>query len=143
MEKNIFELWIDNNKQLPFIAYRVCWKDKKWCIVVENVEPKGNYGKAYGYSAFIDSNSDIIKTDDTCRIKKGLIQNAGSFQWDFFEFKKENNMKTNIYNLERLVDALKDNDESQIDGLISNCYGTLDSLVEHFDVKEDIELIRK
>jgi len=46
---SIFAIWREIQKVLPFVVRRSSWRDAFGLLVVR-IEPKGSYGKAYGFS---------------------------------------------------------------------------------------------
>ncbi|MEZ7957637.1 MAG: hypothetical protein QMB90_10495 [Rubritalea sp.] len=77
MTKNIFQLYSEI-KQLPFAASRRNWKDSD-LIIVTRVEPKGDYGKVYGFSVHDGVPNDHVAYSSW---KKDMgLPNVGSYQW--------------------------------------------------------------
>jgi hypothetical protein len=77
MTQNIFQIYSATNK-LPFAASRQNWRNTDM-IVVTRIEPKGNYGKAFGFSV-----RDGVPTDHVAYStwKKDMaLPNVGSYQW--------------------------------------------------------------
>ena len=81
--RNVFQLWLENDKKVPFKVRRWSWhpttyflvkeiKDVKW----EYFEKTGNiYGKAYG---------DMYLRGEL-RSKNIQLNNAGSYQWHLID----------------------------------------------------------
>jgi hypothetical protein len=84
--RNVFQIYLDNDKKLPFIVRNWNWKrttfqiteiytDLKITIDRDGVQ-KGPYGKAYGYPFF-----DGVKTSE----EPLLLERAGCYQWELVD----------------------------------------------------------
>jgi len=73
-KKNVFDLWVDNDKKLPFFVRRWSWSTHSKFMVAK-IEPKqtktGLYGSAYGYFYNDDKKNEYSK-----------LSCAGNYQWD-------------------------------------------------------------
>lgn len=79
-DKNIFQLWEENDKRVPFVVRRWNWKEA-FAAVVERVEcEKMPYGKAYGYALTNGAPSDYFKIYPKWK-KTRELPNTGSYQW--------------------------------------------------------------
>ena len=84
MSKNIFQLWEENNKLVPFKVKRDNWGDSYY-VVVEKIEITNfPYGKAYGYPVANSKKTNHYNYDKKWR-EEGLIPCAGCYQWDMKE----------------------------------------------------------
>ena len=78
--KNIFQLWEENDRRVPFVVRRWNWKEA-FAAVVERVEcEEMPYGKAYGYALTNGAPSDYFKIYPKWKYEREL-PNAGSYQW--------------------------------------------------------------
>jgi hypothetical protein len=84
---SIFELWRENKKRVPFVARRCTWKN--FVVVVCRVEPKGHYGRAFGYVVSIGGKPlEPRKPGNAWGASAdapGEIDCDGCGQWDFAE----------------------------------------------------------
>ena len=84
MSKNIFEIWDENGRKLPFAVRRDNW-GPEYCAVVEEIEiKKWPYGIARGYSTRNGYRNNHFSYDSKWR-KDRQIPNAGSYQWTLVE----------------------------------------------------------
>ena len=82
--KNIFQIWDDNGRKLPFAVRRFNW-GPEYCAVVEEIEiRKWPYGIARGYSMKNGVPNNHFAYDNNWR-KDHQIPNAGSYQWTLVE----------------------------------------------------------
>ena len=80
MGKNVFEIWDENGRKLPFSVRRDTW-GPEYCAVVEEIEiRKWPYGIARGYSARNGCRNTHFSYDSKWRQDR-QIPNAGSYQW--------------------------------------------------------------
>lgn len=78
--KNIFQIWEENGKKLPFAVSRHNWSDKYY-IVIEKIEiKKFPYGNAYGFPVADDKYSKHYEYDSLWR-KRNVIPCGGCYQW--------------------------------------------------------------
>ena len=78
--KNIFQLWDEIGRKVPFKVRRENWS-KRYIVIVEKIEcEKMPYGKAYGYTTDNGQKSDHYDHDKTWRLT-GEIPCAGCYQW--------------------------------------------------------------
>lgn len=72
-EKNLFQLWKENNEQLPFKAILNSWSEEAGhYALIEKIEiKKWPYGTAYGQYFFHGNPGKI-----------GKIDNAGCYRWE-------------------------------------------------------------
>lgn len=90
--KNVFQIH-EQGQSLPFAASRHNWGDND-LIVVTKVEPRGKYGKAYGFSVRDGKPNDHLAYSSW---KKDMeLPNVGSYQWRPVEVPQ--------FRLEELVD---------------------------------------
>lgn len=69
--KNIFQLWKENDEKLPFKVIRNSWDENKHYAVIERIEiGKWPYGNAYGQYFY-----------NGIAGKKGPIECAGTYAW--------------------------------------------------------------
>jgi hypothetical protein len=69
--KNVFEVWLENDRVLPFKVRRFSWYRTAY-FLVKRIEPNGAYGKAYG---------DMYLRGEV-KDSKILLNSAGSYQWE-------------------------------------------------------------
>lgn len=75
--RNIFQIYQDVQK-LPFAASRRTWEDRH-LIIVMKVEPKGKYGKAYGFGVQDGEPNDHLAYSSWRKDME--LPNVGSYQW--------------------------------------------------------------
>ena len=68
--KNIFQIWWENGKRLPFEVHRRTWPDERYIVVTKIELTKRPYGRAWGYECW---NGKEYKSD--------IIGCAGCYQW--------------------------------------------------------------
>lgn len=74
--KNIFQLYVLNQKIVPFVVRRQNWSDGLF-LVVTSVRPSGDYGSAFGYGFPL---GDFFRGTPDNPL---LIACAGCYQWEF------------------------------------------------------------
>lgn len=75
--QNIFQIYAQLGT-LPFAASRQNWDDS-FFIVVTHIRPKGDYGKAYGFT--VDGSTPNDHLAYTNWRKNMELPNVGSYQW--------------------------------------------------------------
>lgn len=81
LDKNVFEIWMENGKQLPFKVRRWTWHPTTYFIVTDIKDIKWDYykkngklyGKAYGYLYVRGKKKSEEKEKLDC---------AGCYQWE-------------------------------------------------------------
>jgi len=80
MIKNIFQIWDENNRTIPFKVRREHWPIN-CMVVVERIEcEKLPYGKAFGFPIKDGVESGHFNYDKHWK-KEKLIPSCGSYQW--------------------------------------------------------------
>lgn len=77
MSKNIFEIY-RSVKTLPFAASRQNWGNE-FMIVITKIEPRGSYGKAYGFWVKNGAPNNHLSYKEW--VKNMELPNVGSYQW--------------------------------------------------------------
>lgn len=77
-DRNVFGIFAEL-KKLPFAVSRAKWMDSDF-VVVTKVEPKGDYGVAYGFPVRNGEPNDHFVYDTRWK-KEMIMPNAGSYQW--------------------------------------------------------------
>lgn len=120
MGLNIFNIWEDIGRKIPFAVRRTHWSNKDIYVIVYRVEPDGNgYGKAYGIPTENGGFCSYWQTDKKWK-ESGLIPNSGVYGWEHVEGvtleTKDDLIKTNtetkeiqkpidgIYDIETIID---------------------------------------
>lgn len=81
---NIFQIFIENDKNVPFYVRRASW-NRIYKLKVIEVLPKGNYGKAIGYAVpAIDKMGFALPVNDYWGTEANPkeISCAGCYQWE-------------------------------------------------------------
>ncbi len=81
-QKNIFEIWKDNGKRLPFAVRRVNWTNQYYTIVTGIKIKKWPYGDAYGYPTVMGVYSDHYEYEREWR-ENQIIPCCGCYQWHY------------------------------------------------------------
>ena len=85
MGKNIFEIWKENNEELPFRVRRDNWTMPNVFILVEKIEiNKWPYGTAYGKCMKLDQEEKEVISDWQYHCEYGVVKCAGCYQWYIF-----------------------------------------------------------
>lgn len=86
--KNVFQLWEENGKQLPFKVRRWTWYQATYFLVTEVVIKKWPYGKAYGHLYMRgERQAGNYKYDSE---KKAYdLGCAGNYQWEIVGGQKQ------------------------------------------------------
>jgi len=80
MNKNIFQIWDDLDRVVPFKVRRKHWP-VNCAVVVEKIECENlPYGKAFGYPIMDRIRSDHFDYDKHW-VNERLIPSCGSYQW--------------------------------------------------------------
>jgi hypothetical protein len=82
--RNIFGIWNEINQQVPFAVHKDSWSNKNIYVIVERVEPEGNYGKAFGYVTENGVINEYFNYDPRWRETR-QIPNAGVGRWEYVE----------------------------------------------------------
>lgn len=82
MSKNIFQIWSEIGKRVPFAVRRDNWSSEYYTIVEKIELRRFPYGYAYGYPTINGEYSDHYDYDIDWKNKK-LIPCTGCYQWSF------------------------------------------------------------
>ena len=80
MGKNIFEIWDENGRKLPFAVRRDNWTEQYYTVVEEVEIKKWPYGIARGYPTINGHRTNHYNYSSSWR-KDRQIPSAGSYQW--------------------------------------------------------------
>jgi hypothetical protein len=81
---NVFDIWKSIDCKIPFAARRDHWSNKNIYVIIDKIEPNGNYGKAYGYvteNGII--NNYFNHNRKWCTTRE--IPNSGVGGWEYVE----------------------------------------------------------
>lgn len=85
MGKNIFNIWEEIGKKVPFAVRRTHWSNKNIYVIVDIVERDGKgYGKAYGTPTNNGKFCSYWQNDKKWKENK-LIPNSGVYGWEYVE----------------------------------------------------------
>lgn len=108
--KNIFQIWEENNKKIPFCVSKGNWSNPDVYVIVKEVIPDGKgYGEAFGIPVTEGIINNYFEHSAKWKYKR-IIPSAGTYNWKSrFEksteiknscnFKNEKTEEKNIYNL--------------------------------------------
>lgn len=82
MSKNIFQIWSEIGKRIPFAVRRDNWSNEYYTIVEKIELRRYPYGYAYGYPTINGEYSDHYDYDIDWKNKR-VIPCAGCYQWSF------------------------------------------------------------
>lgn len=119
MGLNIFNIWENIGRKVPFAVRRTHWANKGIYVIVDKVESDGNgYGKAYGTPTENGGFCSYWQTDKKWKETK-LIPNNGVYGWEYvegvvldiqdnlpntnIEIKSINKPKNGVYDVETII----------------------------------------
>lgn len=82
MSKNIFQIWKEIGKKVPFGVRRDNWSNEYYTIVEKIEIRRWPYGSAFGYPTINGKYSNHYEYSNEW-VKAKLIPGAGSYQWTF------------------------------------------------------------
>ena len=82
--KNVFQIWDEIGRILPFAVRRANWGERYYAVVEEVEIIKWPYGTARGYATDDGIPSDHFAYNSSWR-KDRIFPNAGSYQWYYVE----------------------------------------------------------
>jgi hypothetical protein len=77
--KNVFELWRDRGKVLPFKVRRAWWKEDKVVTVIRVTAVKQTWNGYYG-KAWVNDEWYLADVDEESGMKE--LSCAGCYQWE-------------------------------------------------------------
>ena len=83
-QKNIFELYMENNEKVPFIVRRESWDDT-FGYLVTAVAPNDLYGISHGFPLPpLDKDKSVSDYWGVTGVPS-IMKNSGSYQWEKVE----------------------------------------------------------
>jgi len=81
---NIFSIWNRIGQITPFAVRKTTWSNNEIYVIVQRIEPNGNYGEAFGYVTENGVVNEYFDYNDVWRNTK-KIPNAGIGRWEYVE----------------------------------------------------------
>jgi hypothetical protein len=81
MSRNVFQIWMDLGKHVPFAVRRDNWSSEFYTVVESVTIHRWPYGVATGYPTKAGVANDHYKYDEAWRNDR-VIQCAGNYQWE-------------------------------------------------------------